>query len=107
MSRLGVNKAVWCNLTAPGVLAGLTNVWRRCGLQRIIASYDPHLGKLIWHQSTSTKSDEAYRNDRFVFEEVIWSAVVRHFCLPRSKWMIFMRSWQSYTVPCRRALWIP
>ena len=49
--------------------------------------------------------NEAYRNDRFVFEEVIWLLLFGS-CPPRSSWTISVSCWQS-TAPCPMVLWIP
>lgn len=73
--RLGVVKRGLRNPDGTGVLAGLTNVCDVVGLQK--ADQEGHVipipGRLdlprCGHQRIV---NEAYRNDRFVFEEVIW-----------------------------------
>lgn len=66
----------------------------------------PTPGKLIYRGVNINEIvEEAYRNDRFVFEEVIW--LLLFGSLPTQEQLDdFARSWQS-TVPCQRALWIP
>ena len=71
--RLGVKRGLR-NPDGTGVLAGLTNVcdvvgYRKDQQGRVV----PIPGKLIYRGVNINEIvDEAYRNDRFVFEEVIW-----------------------------------
>ena len=71
--RLGVKRG----LRTPdgtGVLAGLTNVCDVVGYKKDQEGHViPTPGKLIYRGVNINEIvDEAYRNDRFVFEEVIW-----------------------------------
>ena len=71
--RLGVKRGLR-NPDGTGVLAGLTNVCDVVGYRK---DQDGHIipipGRLIYRGVNITEIvEEAYRNDRFVFEEVIW-----------------------------------
>ena len=71
--RLGVKRGLR-NPDGTGVLAGLTNVCDVVGYKKDQEGHViPTPGKLIYRGVNINEIvDEAYRNDRFVFEEVIW-----------------------------------
>ena len=71
--RLGVKRGLR-NPDGTGVLAGLTNVCDVVGYKKDQEGHViPIPGKLIYRGVNINEIvDEAYRNDRFVFEEVIW-----------------------------------
>ena len=71
--RLGVKRGLR-NPDGTGVLAGLTNVCDVVGYKKDQEGHViPTPGKLISRGVNINEIvDEAYRNDRFVFEEVIW-----------------------------------
>ena len=71
--RLGVKRGLR-NPDGTGVLAGLTNVCDVVGYKKDQEGHIiPIPGKLIYRGVPIDEIvDEAYRNDRFVFEEVIW-----------------------------------
>ena len=71
--RLGVKRGLR-NPDGTGVLAGLTNVCDVVGYKKDQEGHViPIPGKLIYRGVNIEEIvDEAYRNDRFVFEEVIW-----------------------------------
>lgn len=71
--RLGVKRGLR-NPDGTGVLAGLTNVCDVVGYQRDAnGEVHPIPGQLIYRGVNITDMvQEAYDNDRFVFEEVIW-----------------------------------
>ena len=71
--RLGVKRGLR-NPDGTGVLAGLTNVCDVVGYKKDQEGHViPTPGKLIYRGVPIDEIvDEAYRNDRFVFEEVIW-----------------------------------
>ena len=71
--RLGVKRGLR-NPDGTGVLAGLTNVCDVVGYKKDQEGHViPTPGKLIYRGVNIEEIvEEAYRNDRFVFEEVIW-----------------------------------
>ena len=71
--RLGVKRGLR-NPDGTGVLAGLTNVCDVVGYKKDQEGHIiPIPGKLIYRGVPIDEIvEEAYRNDRFVFEEVIW-----------------------------------
>ncbi len=71
--RLGVKRGLR-NPDGTGVLAGLTNVCDVVGYKKDQEGHIiPTPGKLIYRGVNINEIvEEAYRNDRFVFEEVIW-----------------------------------
>ena len=71
--RLGVKRGLR-NPDGTGVLAGLTNVCDVVGYKKDQEGHViPIPGKLIYRGVNIEEIvEEAYRNDRFVFEEVIW-----------------------------------
>ena len=71
--RLGVKRGLR-NPDGTGVLAGLTNVCDVVGYKKDQEGHViPTPGKLIYRGVNINEIvEEAYRNDRFVFEEVIW-----------------------------------
>ena len=71
--RLGVKRGLR-NPDGTGVLAGLTNVCDVVGYRKDQEGHIiPIPGRLIYRGVNITEIvEEAYRNDRFVFEEVIW-----------------------------------
>ena len=71
--KLGVKRGLR-NPDGTGVLAGLTNVCDVVGYRKDEQGHVvPIPGKLIYRGVNINEIvDEAYRNDRFVFEEVIW-----------------------------------
>ena len=71
--RLGVKRGLR-NPDGTGVLAGLTNVCDVVGYRKDQEGHIiPIPGRLIYRGVNINEIvDEAYRNDRFVFEEVIW-----------------------------------
>ena len=71
--QMGVKRGLR-NLDGTGVLAGLTNVCDVVGYKKDQEGHViPTPGKLIYRGVNINEIvDEAYRNDRFVFEEVIW-----------------------------------
>ena len=71
--RLGVKRGLR-NPDGTGVLAGLTNVCDVVGYKKDQAGHIvPIPGKLIYRGVNINEIvEEAYKNDRFVFEEVIW-----------------------------------
>ena len=71
--RLGVKRGLR-NPDGTGVLAGLTNICDVVGYKKDQEGHViPTPGKLIYRGVNINEIvDEAYRNDRFVFEEVIW-----------------------------------
>ena len=71
--RLGVKRGLR-NPDGTGVLAGLTNVCDVVGYKKDQEGHIiPIPGKLIYRGVNINEIvNEAYRNDRFVFEEVIW-----------------------------------
>ena len=71
--RLGVKRGLR-NPDGTGVLAGLTNVCDVVGYERRPdGTIDPIPGRLIYRGiNINDIVEEAYTNDRFVFEEVIW-----------------------------------
>ena len=89
------------------MLAGLTNVCDVVGYKKDQEGHViPTPGKLIYRGVNINEIvDEAYRNDRFVFEEVIWLLLFGS-CPPGSSWTISARSWQN-PAPCRTVLWTP
>ena len=104
--RLGVKRGLR-NPDGTGVLAGLTNVCDVVGYKKDQEGHViPIPGKLIYRGVNIEEIvEEAYRNDRFVFEEVICcccSAV----CPPRPSWTISVRCWPS-TAHCPMASWTP
>ena len=71
--RLGVKRGLR-NPDGTGVLAGLTNVCDVVGYRKDQEGHIiPIPGRLIYRGVNINEIvEEAYRNDRFVFEEVIW-----------------------------------
>ncbi len=70
--RLGVKRGLR-NPNGTGVLAGLTNVCDVVGYDLVDGKPVPAPGKLIYRGiDVSNIVEAAYKEDRFVFEEVIW-----------------------------------
>lgn len=70
--RLGVKRGLR-NPNGTGVLAGLTNVCDVVGYDMVDGKPVPAPGKLIYRGiDVSNIVEAAYKEDRFVFEEVIW-----------------------------------
>ena len=107
--RLGVKRGLR-NPDGTGVLAGLTNVCDVVGYRKDQEGHIiPIPGRLIYRGVNINEIvEEAYRNDRFVFEEVIW--LLLFGSLPNSptrrSWTASARSWPG-TAPCPTALWTP
>lgn len=80
--RLGVKRGLR-NPDGTGVLAGLTNVCDVVGYKKDQEGHIiPIPGKLIYRGVPIDEIvDEAYRNDRFVFEEVIWLLLIPDWSL--------------------------
>ena len=105
--KLGVKRGLR-NPDGTGVLAGLTNVCDVVGYRKDEQGHVvPIPGKLIYRGVNINEIvDEAYRNDRFVFEEVVPGCCCSAVCRLKVSWMISATFWRNI-VPCPMASWIP
>ena len=99
--RLGVKRGLR-NPDGTGVLAGLTNVCDVVGYKKDQEGHViPTPGKLIYRGVNINEIvDEAYRNDRFVFEEVIW--LLLFGSLPNQEQLDDFCEILQSTAPCRK-----